>query len=881
MSMSDRDRPEPTDSDTDDANESQPELTQPPARPFDPTLLNPTLPNTPQPEPDLDDRKTPFADEATILGSSPSAKQHEFARPELSGYEIIDELGRGGMGVVYKARDLQLDRTVALKMIIGGKFASNDDIQRFKMEAESAARLDHPGIVPIYDIGEAEGNHFFSMKFIDGDSLANESQRYQSDSRGAAELIVTVARAVQHAHERGVLHRDLKPANILIDESGDPLVTDLGLAKRMDGGSDLTQTGQAMGTPGFMAPEQAQGQKDITTAADIFSLGAILYWLQTGHPPFRGETAVEILVATMEGEIPSVRALNANADGDLDLICQKAMHRDPEQRYTSAAALAGDLEAWLNGELLSVRAPTALSVASIWIRKNLRTVLGSSVTGIACGLLVGGIFMLNGLREASQREHDLLNLGHEHQSWVANFAALRGMNSNMGLIQLLIVPTIAVCAFVNVLLLRPQSREANIVSGVTSSLVAGAVAFLIGVGWQPMSNASIDRGSHDIELLANAMWLESDLERELAQQALIQRYPGLENMDQKTRQAMIFKKVKHDQDVGIIPGMWLGVGFAILFVALPLLLTSILSGVTWLDGIRGWHWFGCTWERSVYCLVFFVIVSYWLRPVPPALHLMLISLSVVAFALLVAVRHAQWYWRVAICLTPLLCMGVLDADMQKMWSAGNRAGLAGNDEDLREHAHQMNRFVHHTNRPFEHYRAGIAWLSLGDEKEYLAHCRQLHSKFENAFRPEIGGRLAKLSLLRPDLHEAADIATFHKLAKFTSSFESSDYKHWFFLTRAISEQRQGHAEEALSWNQRARELDDRTDYLTPCTHAVDALAYLDLNDVANAQKSLDLGRRVLNETRKQSYSDGHDAGWVDWRVFLIFEQEFKTRLSQL
>jgi hypothetical protein len=172
-----------------------------------------------------------------------------------------------------------------------------------------------------------------------------------------------------------------------------------------------------------------------------------------------------------------------------------------------------------------------------------------------------------------------MQLGGDQQTWVSNFSATRHMSDSFFLLQLLVVPTIAICAFLNVLLLRPQSREANIVSAFTAALAAGSVAVLIGVGWPPMSRASIERGSQDIELLSNAMWLESDVERDLAQQALIQRYPGLADMDQKARQALVFKKIKHDQDVGIIPGMWWGVGFVFLFVAMPLMLTSILSGV--------------------------------------------------------------------------------------------------------------------------------------------------------------------------------------------------------------------------------------------------------------------------------------------------------------
>ena len=421
--------------------------------------------------------------------------------PQFDGYEILKELGRGGMGVVYKARSRKLDRTVALKMILGGKFANEEDVQRFRIEAESAARLDHPGIVPIYDIGEAGGNHFFTMKFVDGQSLATEGEAFRSDPQQAAELMVAVAEAVGHAHQRGVLHRDLKPANILVDADGRPLVTDLGLAKRIGDDSGLTQTGMAMGTPGFMAPEQAQGRRDVTTAADIFSLGAILFWLQTGQAPFQRENAMQTLVATIQEETPSTRSINPEASADLDLICRKAMHRDPTQRYSSTAALSKDLRAWLNGDLISVRAPTAIDIASIWVKKNLRTLLGACLAGVICGFVVGFICNLQILREAAQDEHNLMQLGHGKPTWVTMFGAARFMGDGWQALQFLIVPTVGACAFLNVFLLRPQSREQNIIGGVTMGLTAGVVAFLAGMGWEPMRGSLEHQGRKTLNYL--------------------------------------------------------------------------------------------------------------------------------------------------------------------------------------------------------------------------------------------------------------------------------------------------------------------------------------------------------------------------------------------
>ncbi len=365
------------------------------------------------------DRIARFAQQLRLqetVGLAAASEHGSAATPDNAGglprsvryfgrYEILEEIARGGMGVVYKARQSRLDRIVALKMILSGQLASNADVARFYSEAQAAANLDHPGIVPIYEVGQYSGQHYFSMAYVEGESLAAALAKGPLPPHDAAALVQRLCEAVQYAHQRGVIHRDLKPANVLIDSARTPHITDFGLAKQAGGDSGLTATGQVLGTPSYMPPEQAAGEASaIGPAADIYSLGAVLYAALTGRPPFQAATPLDTLMQVRSSDPVSPRLLNPAVSRDLATICLKCLEKEPERRYASAADVAEDLRRFLADEPILARRQGPLAQSIRWVRKRRKAVtlmLGSIAA--AAAVLIGGFL--------AWRSHEQAKLG--------------------------------------------------------------------------------------------------------------------------------------------------------------------------------------------------------------------------------------------------------------------------------------------------------------------------------------------------------------------------------------------------------------------------------------------------------------------------------------
>src|SRR5262245_32551262 len=320
----------------------------------------------------------------------------------LGNYEILEQIGGGGMGVIYRARQRHSQRIVAVKRVLSYRADSHGALQRFRREAQAVASLDHPNILPIYEVSESEdGLPFFSMKFAEKGSLQENAASLRDEPRKCVQLMTKVAHAVDYAHSHGVLHRDIKPGNILLNDRREPLVSDFGLAKLLDGNNDLTRSLTTFGTAGFIAPEQAgDAAVDLTPAADVYSLGAVLFNVLSGRPPFLGSNPVSVIRQASETQAPKLRSLAPSLDRDLETICARCLERDSKARYESAGDLAADLEHWLDGRPIIARPVSPPARIWRWSQRNPKLV-GAATAGLLVG--AAGVWFFRGeLFRASQ-----------------------------------------------------------------------------------------------------------------------------------------------------------------------------------------------------------------------------------------------------------------------------------------------------------------------------------------------------------------------------------------------------------------------------------------------------------------------------------------------
>jgi len=591
-------------------------------------------------------------------------------------YELLDEIARGGMGVVYKARHTSLNRVVALKMILSGQFAAEDDVRRFRQEAEAAANLDHSGIVPIYDVGEHEGRHFFSMKFIEGGSLAEKLPELRQDRKGMVRLIAEISRAIHHAHQRGILHRDLKPANILLDEEGRPLVSDLGLAKQIQSDSALTNTGAVVGTPAYMPPEQAAAKKEITTAADIYSLGAILYEALTGKPPHKGDSPVETMMLVLNQDITRPRELDGSIDRSLELICLKCLEKNADDRYTSAAALAEDLENWVAGKSVSVRPPSIGSALTQVLFANFRSVLGAGVIGVVAGIVLAyymsflnsnNTILDNPPDEIYQKLPGEIPFGRN-----VVFQAESKRDDAFGLLAMLgAVSTLAWAGWFVARLTRPKpGSEASAMAMITSIMMSISL-FVFHICFGGLV-ANEENTLMLVEELGTIAFAE-ETAATTARTELLERYPQLENLPVSERAKVLSYRVFYDT-VFNMPGiLWAGIASSLLMCTFPVLFgTTFGSKLIYQHaGIKRALCVYLEFMMILIILGFLVFLQSFLPAISPGSgvpdwglkgHLnrqLFVYPFMILMAALIYDRRVRWYWRLLLYVGFVFACNVL------------------------------------------------------------------------------------------------------------------------------------------------------------------------------------------------------------------------------
>ena len=509
----------------------------------------------------------PLGNDAPTVAASPLPVDQSLGTvPYFGDYELLEEIARGGMGVVYKARQVSLDRIVALKMILAGQLASPADVQRFHAEAKAAANLKHPNIVAIHEVGQHEGQHFFSMDYVAGRSLAELVRANPLPAARAARYVQTVAEAIEHAHQQGTLHRDLKPSNVLIDEADRPHVTDFGLAKQIKAESGLTVTGQILGTPSYMPPEQAAGRTaEVGPASDVYSLGALLYDLLTGRPPFRAESVFDTIVQVVNTEPVPPRLLNPSVPRALDTICLKCLEKDPAKRFASAQELADDLGRFLAGEPIRARPPSIPFAVRHWVRQNVRAMAWTVGIGLVSGLLMSGVVGLyhwgNLARDVREGYAFFPSVAQPAVSWPLDWSPPGWLV--VATVPLLLIVMLAQ-GLIAQLIVRPANRAGDVVVGAAVGLVAGLTFFTLALGPLFSQEYGIEPSEADLDVLARAASAAAPAPQAAAD-PLGAAYPDLARLDPgPPRAAALRSKIIADLRANSSRAVWIAMMLSLL-----------------------------------------------------------------------------------------------------------------------------------------------------------------------------------------------------------------------------------------------------------------------------------------------------------------------------
>jgi tRNA A-37 threonylcarbamoyl transferase component Bud32 len=754
--------------------------------PEDAPTLRPPLPDR------SDSEMMPHLPRGGLLASTPGTFK------TFGDYELLEEIARGGMGVVYRARHRKLNRIVALKMILSGEFASSEAISRFYVEAEAAASLDHPGITPVYEIGEIDNQPFFAMKLITGGSVQSSIAKYEKDTRCAVSLLTKVSRAVHHAHQRGILHRDLKPSNILLDETGDPLITDFGLAKITHRDSENTKTGAMMGTPAYTAPEQVAGNKNITIATDIYSIGAILYRLLTGRQTYEAENALDIMIKSMSEDPVAPRQIKPDVPIDLDLICMKCLERDPNRRYSSAESVAEDLERWSRGEPVSVRAASLGSLAGVWVKRNLQMAGGAAIVGTICGLLLALLFL-----GYYSRPFHLANLFHEEYfpSVRKPLLAFHSYIPTIFLLPLCLVGwplVVSMCGFLSVFMTRPPNRNAAASVGLIAGMFCAGFSQLTGV-IGPIQAAISSRTSIAMRLVEQASRDDPDLDQ-FSQQAILHFYPDLATQSESERGQLLLKKIDQDLLTGIPIGLWAG---TLLFLAM---MPAVVLGATYawklMDQERSFtriviRYIDMTFSLALFIL--FLILYVFARLVGaqlyvPSAWLVCLTLFVMFAGICFAGRSWSWPWRITsfIASAAMVFLYVQGSEeAPRAWEQADDYVLKQEYSDARD-ALGMTLMVNGNDHE-PNYRAAIleAFLvedSLGNRDDYRMYCKRLVEIGYWNPEPGFAERAAKAALLLPG--NEIEVADAVALAEKASALDKK-VSFWILLAKSMAKYRNG------------------------------------------------------------------------------------------